>query len=286
MTDFEMGERTPLITRLRDAYEKVGVQVCSGLNPHLFFNFSPSAFTFFFREKELLSSHFGIGLQEVFFLQSLFEVYRPRRILGIGNGWGWSTLACAFLNPEATLVVIDAALDEDSRQGLLLTRDIVSNEGLDVKVLKGTSPEDIPRVVEDCFDGPVDCFLIDGLHTNEAQTRDFESALSHSHPGSLFLFHDVVLFGLQPSLEQVGKKAGLESRILWSTPSGMGAAFGSDFQPSARGVIDAFSPNREMVSRIWRGARVAASNLADELELDQRQLEIFSSWLGSSSPEP
>jgi hypothetical protein len=56
-------------------------------------------------------------------------------------------LACAFLNPEATLVVIDAALDEDSRQGLLLTRDIVSNEGLDVKVLKGKSPEDIPRVV-------------------------------------------------------------------------------------------------------------------------------------------
>ena len=176
-------------------------------------------------------------------------------------------------------MAIDAALDDDSKNGLELTQRIVEEENLGVTVLQGKSPEDIPSIVEEYFDGPIDCFLIDALHTNEAQAQDFKMALNQAHPESLFLFHDVVLFGLQPSLEAVAKAAGLETRILWSTPSGMGTAFRSDFCAQSRKIIDAFSPKREMVSRIWRGARVAASDLVNELDLDSRQMDIFGRWI-------
>ena len=270
---------TPLIIRLHKAYEKVGVTVCSGLNPHLFFNFSPAAFTFFFKDKAVLSQHFGIGLQEVFFLQTLFGVYQPKSMLCVGNGWGWSTLTCALLNPQAKLVALDAALDDDSKAGLELTQRIAQNEGLEIAVVQGKSPDDIPAIVGEHFDGPVDCFFIDALHTNAAQSQDFQIALKYAHPKSLFLFHDVALFGLEPSLKAVASAAGLDSRTLWSTPSGMGAAFHADFSSEGKAVLDAFSPAEEMVSRVWRGARVEASDLVGALELDERQLDLFSRWI-------
>ena len=90
----------PILNRLVDIYERRGFRVASGLNADAFGGFWLAPFTWLFDGDGVYARGSGIALQEVYFLECLFEDYRPKTLFVIGNACGSGTLALALLNPR------------------------------------------------------------------------------------------------------------------------------------------------------------------------------------------
>ncbi len=90
----------PILSRLTSLYESRGISIAAGLNPSHFSNLPSAPFTWFVKDGRSLTNGLGIGLQEIYFLECLFDGFHPRRIFVVGNSLGWSTLALALLNPD------------------------------------------------------------------------------------------------------------------------------------------------------------------------------------------
>ena len=215
----------PIIGRLAAIYRSRGIDIVTGLNPSHFDNFPLAPFTWFVRDGESLTNGLGIASQEIYFLECLFARYRPARLFAIGNAMGWSTLALGLLNPDATVLAIDAGLDRNALAGIDFTNGAAAAEGLRVTVRRGRSPEDVARVLADEEMAPVDFAFIDGHHTREQVALDFAAIRPHAAPNCVYLFHDVTTFALAPAIEQVAAANGLGWHLLPGTSSGMALAY-------------------------------------------------------------
>jgi len=215
----------PILNRLVSLYERRGLGIALGFSPWRYANLPKVAFTWFLRGDQCLTNGLGISLQEVYLLECLFSKYRPATIFVIGNSWGWSTLALALLNPQARIVAIDSGFDENSIEGLLFTNRVAREEGLDVTVVKATSPTDVPAVLSAEFNQPVEFAFIDGYHTNEQLVLDTQAIRPFATASSVYLFHDVLEFRLEPGLSQAAGMLGLPWQVLEGTSSGMAIAF-------------------------------------------------------------
>jgi len=230
-----------LLPRLIRLYEDRGFTISTGLNPLHFQGLKLAPFTWLVKDGESWTRGLGISAQEIFFLEGLFETYRPRNLLVIGNSFGWSTLALAMLNPEAKIVALDSGFDNHSLEGIALTNEIAAEEGLRVLAVEGSSPEDVPPNVMEHLGGRVDCSFVDGLHTNEQVTRDYEAIRPFAPPEAVYLFHDVHDYDLYPAFERIRETWSGESRVLLGTPSGMAILYGEELSAESRAVIDAFT---------------------------------------------
>lgn len=122
------------------------------------------------------------------FLQ-LEDAIAPRRIFGVGNGFGFSTLALATIFSGARIDVIDAGADAPGNVAWInRTNDVSRQQGFDVHVVKGFSPKDVRRVARRKI---YDLAFIDGCHTQLNQQEDFMATLPHMAPQSVIVFHDV-----------------------------------------------------------------------------------------------
>src|SRR5215813_4352656 len=148
-------------------------------------------FTWFTRNGKSCTDGLGIALQELFFLECLFQDYSPEGLFIIGNSFGWSTLAIALLNPRSKVVAIDAGFGRNTLAGLDLTNQIARAAGLNVVAVRAISPQDIPSVFAAHFGAPPEFAFIDGLHTNEQVVLDFRAVKAVAAPNPVFLFHDV-----------------------------------------------------------------------------------------------
>ncbi|MBS1817183.1 MAG: tetratricopeptide repeat protein [Acidobacteria bacterium] len=232
-----------LLARLLKAYRRHGFLARTGLNPR-YFDDPDCPFTHFQRANgETMNVGGGLAPQEIHFLEGLCEgAYRPRRILIVGNAFGWSAIALGMILPESVIVAMDAGL-EGSAAGLgaSLTMQIASEEHLSVRVVDALSPRDVAQVVATEFGGePLDLVLIDGFHANEQLTRDFAGALPHASPSCVFVFHDVLHWHMVDAFKKLPIPASHERRILTRCPSGMGVVFPSTLDAAARDAIDAF----------------------------------------------
>jgi hypothetical protein len=259
-------------TELLGIYGKRGYEIRTGLNPYHFHGYRDAPFTAILKDGQVLGTGGGISLQEVYFLENLFSVYRPKRLFVIGNAFGWSTVLLGLLNKEAKIVAIDAGVEGSSNDhGTELTNRILREEGLPAKVIVATSPGDVKRVVDAHLGGPVDLAFIDGLHTNEQQELDFDAVRACAAPECLYLFHDVVNFEMRPSFERIVARSGLRGRILMRTPSGMGALAPASLDPKVAACLDAFCEthppavadprDREPMRRLARNSRKLANNV-------------------------
>jgi predicted O-methyltransferase YrrM len=221
----------PILPRLVALYESRGINVVTGLNPSHFKNFPHAPFTWFVKDGGSLTNGLGIAQQEVYFLECLFARFHPKSIFVIGNSLGWSTLALALANPQAKVLAIDAGFDRHSREGLDFTNRVAAEEGLTARAVIGKSPEDVARLLRDEAMPLVDFAFIDGYHAVEQVPLDVRAVRPHAALGCIYLFHDVVSFGLAPGVERIAAETGLSWQLLRGTTSGMAIAWDETLRP-------------------------------------------------------
>jgi predicted O-methyltransferase YrrM len=219
-----MSGSWPVFVRLVPFYEARGFEVAVGHNPVHLFGEPNAPFAYLFRDGEAWTSAAGIAPAEIELLEALAAGFAPKRILIIGNSFGWSALAMAMAFPLSHVLAIDAGEDKNAAEGLLLTNRIAKEEGIgNLLAVKAVSPGDLERVSSEHAKGPWDMVFVDGEHTPSQVTRDFEGARPFAAPDCLWLFHDALNFGLLSTIQGLADKTGLIFQPLWRTPSGMAA---------------------------------------------------------------
>jgi len=232
----------PVLNKLVKLYHNEGFQISTGLNPCHFENYPLASFTRLIRDGESQTNGLGIAMQEVYFLECLFDGFQPQNIFIIGNSFGWSTLALGLLNPEAQIIAIDSGYDAKSIEGIKLTNKLAEKAGLSrLKVIRGASPQDVSPIIEKELGGKVDFAFIDGLHTNEQIVLDFNAIKAYGTDDSVYLFHDIHEFDLYQGFETIAQHPDYQSRILMGTPSGVGLVYPNAAPDHIYDTVETFS---------------------------------------------
>jgi hypothetical protein len=272
----------PILRRLIGLFESRGIQISTGLSPWQFDNLSLANFTWFLKDGRSLTNGLGIAMQEIYFLECLFERFRPKTIFAIGNSTGWSSVALALLNPEARVVAIDAGFDRNALAGIDFTNRLAAEEGLDLRAVKALSPQDVDAVVREYMPGAIDFAFVDGYHTAEQVVLDFTALRAHAAAACVYLFHDVQDFKLHRGLEEIARQSGLAWALLRGTPSGMAIVYDASLLPSLpediapfRGHPAAFAllEHEALKSRHYRAFKLGRS-LSRRLVWLRRRLAI------------
>jgi hypothetical protein len=270
----------PIIRRLTALYERRGIEISTGLNPCHFDNLALASFTLFIRDGRSLTNGLGIAMQEIYFLECLFERFRPRRIFAIGNSTGWSSFALALANPQARVVAIDAGFDRNSLAGIAFTNAVAAEEGLDLRAVQAVSPQDVASVIGEHLAAPVEFAFIDGYHSSEQVVLDFAAIEAHADPGCVYLFHDVHDFKLGSGIETIAGRSGFAWHLLLGTPSGMAIVYDPARHPTLAEDIAPFRARpaalavleREALRRGHRRAYKLGRSLSRRLAWLRRQL--------------
>jgi hypothetical protein len=230
-----MRERSILFPRLVRLYERHGYQVLSSVAPLLWVRLATDKsrplvtppndrlFTYILSNDVFCSGGGGLHMTEIYFLECLAEVLSPSRIFVIGNAFGWSTLALALGFPEARVVAIDSDGVPGGNRGVAFTNAAAEAAGLNATAVVASSPQDVQRVVDEHLGGPIDLVLIDGDHTNEQQSIDFEACRAVASPDCVYLLHDVLNWDMIPGLKAIAaaNEGRLNAELLTRTASGM-----------------------------------------------------------------
>jgi predicted O-methyltransferase YrrM len=208
-----------ILPKLMRMYVQAGYQPLTGYNSFFFQNYMAAPFTKLLKEGKAISE-WGLALQEIMFLEHFGTYLKPTRILVVGNAEGWSTIALSLIFPEAKVV----GIDPDS-PGNMLTNQIARVNALPVQAVDASSPGDVKAVCDRFLGGPIDFALIDGMHKPDNMTADFEAVRACATADAVFVFHDVMMWGLVDAFNAIREKHGLQGRVLTRTPSGMAVAW-------------------------------------------------------------
>lgn len=240
-------------TRLNKLYESFGYTVQSSLSPAHFpgFNLADIPFTYIYKDGEKMCVGGGIALGEIAFFEALFENYHPANVFIVGNSFGWSTLALGMMNPDARTVAIDLCPRPNEEIGLEQTNLMAQSLGLNISALKGRSPEAVKPTVEAEFDEPMEFAFIDGGHTPEHMTMDFQACRDAASENCVYVFHDVINFGLTGAFVDIAKaNPHLTSSMLLRTPSGMAICYPPRLEDKIGPVVGAFTETEERASAL------------------------------------
>jgi hypothetical protein len=245
------GKPATLGERLLAIYEDEGFEVHTGWNSYHLNNWRDAGFTYLKKNgRPLNTGGGGTSWHEIPCFELLRQCVSPERILVIGNSFGWSTLMISLLWPNAEVVAMDIGVQPpgDAAQKLLetvlkklrgdgpplstnpifgieLTNELAQKHHLRARAVLSASPQDVGWVVEKHLGAPPDFVFIDGYHIPPQVLLDFDASRRVASPTCVYLFHDVINWGLRGSFEACQKKSGLEGGILWRTPSGMGLLY-------------------------------------------------------------
>src|SRR5262249_15493400 len=175
-----------IVPKLFNIYRAAGYEPITGYSPFHFFNVRDVPFTMFLKNDGLWGCP-GVALQEIMFFEQFREFISPRRILIIGNAFGWSTIALALIFPKAKTVAIDPNSD-----GVNFTNELIGKNSLSARAVVGSSPENVAEIASRYLGGSVDFSLIDAIHTNEAMITDFAAVKAIASDQAYYLFHDIM----------------------------------------------------------------------------------------------
>ena len=244
--------------KLLAIYEESGFEVHTGWNPYHLDNWRDAQFTYLKKDgRPLNTGGGGASWHEIPCFELLSYCFSPERILVIGNSFGWSTLLISLLWPGAQVVAMDIGVQPpaDAAQkmlaailgrlrgdepplnpkptyGIELTNDLAQKHNLKAKAILSASPQDVGWVVEKHLGGPPDFIFIDGYHIPAQVLLDFDACHKVAAQNCVYLFHDVINWGLRDAFEACQRNSGLPGGILWRTPSGMGLLY-----PEAMGEL-------------------------------------------------
>jgi predicted O-methyltransferase YrrM len=212
-----------VVAQLMNAYAAEGFQIATGLNSTFYGDLFTAPFTRLIRNGQSISDGYGISLQELWFLEALAAVSPASSVLVIGNSFGWSTLGLALAHPDATVVAIDAGLDEYSIEGIELTNALAGRLGVQARAVRGRSPEDVPPNLAQAGLTSLDWVLIDGMHTSAQLAADWTAVLPYLAERSIVLCHDVLMLQLETAFAEIATSSpGWQADVLHATTSGIG----------------------------------------------------------------
>lgn len=243
-----------VIVDLVKLYEDAGFSVQANLSTLHFPGHEPAelAFCYLFDPDGKACKGGGISFPEIAFFEAVCERIKPKSIFIIGNAFGWSSLALGLINPSARVVAIDICWRPDEVRGLDVTNALAARAGLDIRARQGKSPDDVAAVCAREFDGPVDLVFIDGGHTPDQQTLDFDACRAIAAPDCVYVFHDVVNFQMVNSFVDIARSSSdLVGSLLMRTPSGMGICYPRSRDGELSPVVRAFTERPERMQALW-----------------------------------
>ena len=245
-----------VIVDLVSLYEEAGFSVQANLSSLHFPGQDPAdlPFCYLYGADGRMCRGGGISYPEINFFEALCERVLPKRIFVVGNAFGWSTLALGLINPTAQIVAIDICWRADEVHGLEVTNILAKRAGLNVRAVQGKSPDDVAQICAREFDGPVDLVFIDGGHTPDQQTLDFNACRSVAAADCVYVFHDVVNFQMVDSFVEITHASSdLIGSLLLRTPSGMAICYPRSRDASLAPVVRAFAESKEHIQALWEG---------------------------------
>lgn len=222
----------------------------TGFPPHRSFNCFAAQFTTFLVGNRTYGD-FGLSLAEIQFLERFSDYVSPKNILVVGNAYGWSTLALALIFPEAKVVGVDI-----ETTGVELTNKLLQKHNLKGIAVIGRSPEDMPDIIHNHFQGTIDLVLIDATHQVHAMMADFTILYPFRNANTLFLFHDILDHNLVPGFLAIVEYTGLAGLLLTRTTSGMGIIY-SRLSAELQEYMDCFHDHADHY-QIYQGLLKAA----------------------------
>jgi len=170
---------------------------------------------------------FGVSEADLRVFEKLAELHRFESIFGIGNGFGWSTVALRLLWPQATLTVIDAGTEgPDNEWATNETNAIlVGIPPCDRSVIPATSPQDVADTIETDHGAPIDLVFIDGYHSNDQLTLDYGAVEPYLATEHVVLMHDIGFCRMHESWDGIAARYGGRAKLLENTPTGMGVVW-------------------------------------------------------------
>ena len=210
-----------IFSKIHYLLKKQNVEIIGGFPTYFTNSVNSICFNFLVKNNKLLSTSAGISNNEIFQIIGLSEFIKPKNILIIGNSYGVSAFFLSLIFNKSKLVAIDKFRNE----GIDFTNSILRKLSKNKLAVNASSPEDIPTIAKKYFNNKIDLVLIDGLHTNDAQTIDFEAVYPFLTKNSLVILHDVINCDLINSYNKINKKYKLNSYLLSKSTSGMGLLF-------------------------------------------------------------
>ncbi len=188
-------------------------------------------------------------------IENLSYTYKPKTVYIIGNAFGWSTIIFSLAFSNSKILAIDAGIEgKDNLIGIKLTNDIIKTEKFNSFVEYGCSPIDNKKYIGKHFGiNKLDLVFIDGLHTNEQILKDFYGVLDFCHDKTIFLFHDVVNWGMEKSFNKICnylRDKDYESRLLYRTTSGMGCCYPLSLNREIKCIFNYFSEKEGHILRL------------------------------------
>jgi hypothetical protein len=189
---------------------------------------------------------------EVYMIEEISYIFKPKNIFIIGNAFGWSTIVMSLAFPNAKIIALDAGIEgKDAMFGIELTNKIAKNEGLNSYVEYGYSPQDTQKLVSKYFNNnSLDFVFIDGLHTNEQLLKDFYGVVDFCHKQTVYFFHDVINWNMKSSFFEISTYLGKshDSKILYRTTSGMGICIPKSSDENIKFVVSSFTEKDEYIA--------------------------------------
>lgn len=178
-------------------------------------------------EDLMLHSGWGVSLDEIYFMDCILSLFKPKIIYVIGVAFGWSTIAMGLISPNSEIIVIDnVSKGKEAFEALKLSQKVAGKLKVDLTIHIGTSPQDVPKTL--CDACSVDFAFIDGLHTNEQIVKDSKAFLPFCSDSAIILFHDILNWNMldgRNTIVEIGKRNKFYGCILRRTTSGMGILF-------------------------------------------------------------
>lgn len=254
-----------VIVDLVGLYESVGFSVQANLSNYHFRGHENHelGFTHLFDTNGVACACAGIAFAEIAFFEALCQRTRPRSVFVLGNAFGWSTIALGLINPAARIIAIDHCPSVDERRGLEVTNMLAKFAGLNVQAVQGKSPDDVGAICAREIAGPIDLVFIDGDHTPAQLTIDFTACRAAAGPDCIYVFHDVLNFGMAGSfLRAAESEPDMAGFILMRTPSGMGILYPRARAAEIDPVVRAFSESERRMSALRAASEQAREKAA------------------------
>jgi len=301
-----MTDGLTIAENLLNLYEQEGFEVHTGWNSYHLRNWRDAQFTYLKKDgKPLNTGGGGLSWQEIPCLELIAKCISPDNILVIGNSFGWSTILCSLLWPNANVVAMDCGFlppkdnaqkllakilssirnDEDVYSpnpfyGIELTNLIVKKHQLKAKAVISTSPQDIESVVSENFPDKPDFVFIDGYHIPAQVLLDFNGSRQWASNECVYLFHDIINWHLRGAFDLCKRESNLSGDILWRTPSGMGLLYPSQIVALSR-VIAAYGGSESEMNSLrskiprWKAASFVERHLLQSPTLKKVKDSIF-----------
>lgn len=169
MNKFKLNQINDVFSKIYSIHKKLNTKILGGY----FLNSKDNRVidnNFTLKKKLILSTSGGVSNLDLLFYYGLFEILKPKKILIIGNSYGFSALSFALMMPNTKIV----SIEKYRTKGINFSKQLTKN--LDnTTFVKASSPNDLIKIKKKYFKGKIDFVLCDSVHMDKFIENEFET---------------------------------------------------------------------------------------------------------------